>query len=251
MNFNYPVDAAQFEKRVALALADKNGKSGTPLKFTVTYDAFKLNAWVHSQPLDLPRDDGSVLLKLDRGVRSSRGGDGTSDTQQASVRVPGLYSLAIQDISPTLVDNDEYEPEQVLVANVCGTVRGSDLAALTKDLGSAQVQAGIPRHKPPQNVECKNAGEPDDDPPKITSPLRGSTYALRLKQLGRERIAFIATTDADIHALYWFVNAACIGRSAPGVSLFWQPQNAGSYNVRVVDDHGRSDQRPLGISLLD
>ena len=132
VNFNYPVDTAQFEKRIAIALADKDGKPGTPMKFTVTYDAFKLNAWVHSQPLDLPRDDSAVLLKLDSGVRSSHGGDGTPDALQARIRVPSLYSLTLQDISPTLVDNDKYEPEQVLVINASGKVRGSDLAGLTK-----------------------------------------------------------------------------------------------------------------------
>ena len=132
VSFNYPVDAAQFEQRIALTLADKDGKFGAPLKFTVTYDPYKLNAWVHSQPLDLPRDDGAVLLKLDSGVRSSRGGDGTKDPFQTNVRVPGLYSLTIQDISPTLVDNDKFEPEQVLVVNISGTVRGTELAGLTK-----------------------------------------------------------------------------------------------------------------------
>jgi penicillin-binding protein 1C len=119
------------------------------------------------------------------------------------------------------------------------------------DMQHVFAQAGIPRRKPPQNPDCNNAGAPDGDPPQITSPLRGSTYAMRLTQLGQERIAFIATTDADTHALYWFVNDAYIGRSAPGDSLLWQPQTAGSYNVRVVDDHGRSDQRPLGVSLVE
>lgn len=69
VSFNYPVDTAQFEKRISLALAGSDGKFNTPLKFTVTYDAFRLNAWVHSQPLDLPRDDGAVQLTLDSGVR--------------------------------------------------------------------------------------------------------------------------------------------------------------------------------------
>ncbi len=119
------------------------------------------------------------------------------------------------------------------------------------DLQQVFAQAGIPRRKPPQNPDCKNAGAPEGDPPQITSPLRGSTYAMRLKQLGQSRIAFIATTDADVHALYWFVNDAYIGRSVPGESLLWQPQTAGSYDVRVVDDHGRSDQRPLGVSLVE
>jgi penicillin-binding protein 1C len=67
--------------------------------------------------------------------------------------------------------------------------------------------------------------------------------------LEEERIAFIATTDADVHALYWFVNDAYVGRSAPGESLLWQPQVVCTYNVRVVDDHGRSDQRALGLAL--
>ncbi|MEP6897858.1 MAG: penicillin-binding protein 1C, partial [Rhodanobacter sp.] len=119
------------------------------------------------------------------------------------------------------------------------------------DLQHVFAQAGIPRRKPPQNPDCNNAGAPEGDPPQITSPLRGSTYAMRLTQLGQERIAFVATTDADTHALYWFVNDAYVGRSAPGDSLLWQPQTAGSYNVRVVDDHGRSDQRPLGVSLVE
>lgn len=119
------------------------------------------------------------------------------------------------------------------------------------DLQRVFEQAGMPRRKPPQNPDCAKAGAPDGDPPQITSPLRGSTYAMRLTQLGQERIAFIATTDADTHALYWFVNDAYVGRSAPGESLLWQPQTAGNYNVRVVDDHGRSDQRPLGVSLVE
>jgi penicillin-binding protein 1C len=119
------------------------------------------------------------------------------------------------------------------------------------DLQQVFAQAGIPRRKPPQNPSCTGAGQADGDAPQITSPLRGSTYALRLKQQGMERIAFTATTDADTHALYWFVDDAYIGSSTPGESLFWQPPGAARYNVRVVDDHGRSDQRPLGVSLVE
>jgi uncharacterized protein YfaS (alpha-2-macroglobulin family) len=151
VSFNYPVDTAQFEQRISLALAGSDGKFNTPLKFTVTYDASKLNAWVHSQPLDLPRDEGAVQLKLDSGVRSSRGGAGTKDPLTSVVRVPGLYSLSVKSVGPTLVDNDRYEPEQVLVTEISGAVRGSDLNGLTK----AWV---LPKRK--EGVEQK-----DDDPP--------------------------------------------------------------------------------------
>ncbi|GLQ91033.1 alpha-2-macroglobulin [Dyella flagellata] len=128
VDFNYPVDPAQFEKRIALNLQSWGERKTTPLKFSVTYDPYKLHAWIHSQPLALPRDDGAVEMALDSGVRSSRGGSGTDDKLKTTVRVPGLYSLSVDDISPTLVDNDKYEPEQVMVINVSGAVRDSDLA---------------------------------------------------------------------------------------------------------------------------
>jgi len=121
----------------------------------------------------------------------------------------------------------------------------------SSDLQQVFRQAGIPRRKPPQNPECRNAGTPDGVAPQITSPLRGSVYAMRLRQLGQERIAFNAATDADAHALYWFVNDAYVGRSDPGLALYWQPRTAGSYSVRAIDDHGRADQRSLQVDLIE
>ncbi len=132
VTFNYPVDPAEFEKRIKLEMMGREGETPAPLKFTVTYDAIKLKAWIHSQPLALPRDDDSVKLTLDSGVRSSRGGDGTQTPLEMSARVPGLYSLTLGDVSPTLVDNDKYEPEQVVVVDASDAVRGSDLLGLVK-----------------------------------------------------------------------------------------------------------------------
>lgn len=85
----------------------------------------------------------------------------------------------------------------------------------------------------------------------MTSPLRGSLYTLRLKQLDEARIPFTATSDGDVHALYWFVDDAYVGRSAPNESMYWQPRTAGRYTVRVIDDHGRTDQRLLQVNLVE
>ncbi|HKD23903.1 MAG TPA: MG2 domain-containing protein [Rhizomicrobium sp.] len=131
VTFNYPVDPTEFEKRVSLALKGR-GDNPTPLKFTVTYDAAKLRAYVHSQPLDLPRDDDTVVMKLDSGVRSARGGEPTDKPLEMNVRVPGLYSLTVSDVTPTLVNNDRFEPEQVIVLSTSDTVKGTDLAAMVK-----------------------------------------------------------------------------------------------------------------------
>ena len=128
LGFNYPVDAAQLEKRIALDLRNGDDKRGAALKYTVTYDEHRLNAFIHSQPLELPRDDGSVGLRLDDGVRSSRGGDGTGKALETSVRVPGLYSLKVDEVSATLVDNERFEPEQVVVMQFGGPVSDAELA---------------------------------------------------------------------------------------------------------------------------
>ena len=130
VTFNYPVDTADFEKRIAVGLVQPGGDAD--LKFTVTYDQSKLHAWIHSQPLSLPRDESVVTYRVKKGVRSVRGGDATGETLDTKVRVPGLYSLAITGIEPTLVDNEKYEPEQVMLVNISGAVHDSDLGGLVK-----------------------------------------------------------------------------------------------------------------------
>ncbi|WP_426664002.1 hypothetical protein [Rhodanobacter aciditrophus] len=101
----------------------------------------------------------------------------------------------------------------------------------------------IHRHFP-WNPACRDAGRPAGDPQQITSPLRAGTYAMRLHQ-HRPPTPIASSATADAGALYWFVDDAYAGQGSPGTSLFWQPRSAGSYRVRVVDDHGRGDERLL------
>ncbi|HKY17802.1 MAG TPA: penicillin-binding protein 1C [Rhizomicrobium sp.] len=119
------------------------------------------------------------------------------------------------------------------------------------DLLQVFAKAGIPRRKPPQNTGCVNAGMPDGSPPQITSPLRGASYVLRLKQRDRQTIALNAVTDADVRGLYWFANDVFLGNGKPGEVLFWQPPSAAIYRLRAVDDRGRSDERLLDVRLTD
>lgn len=119
------------------------------------------------------------------------------------------------------------------------------------DLQRVFEQAGIPRRRPPTNAACNGSVGVDGAPPRITSPLRGSTYTLRLKQLADERIPFSAISDVDVRVLYWFVDDAYIGRGPPNEWLYWQPRSAGQYTVRVVDDHGRTDKRLVDVSLVE
>ncbi len=115
------------------------------------------------------------------------------------------------------------------------------------DLSEVFAKAGIARRKPPQNPACANAGALEGSAPRITSPLRGASYVLRLSQRDRQTVALSAVTDADVRTLYWFAGDSFVGSARAGETLFWQPDSAGSFSLRAVDDKGRSDERPLDV----
>lgn len=128
IGFSHPVDAAQFERRIALQLSDS---AGTPLAapgHTVNYDERRLKAWIHSQPLELPENGGVLKLELARGVRSLLGGEGSRDALKGDVALPSLYSVNVTAITPTLVDNERFEPEQVLVLEFNNAMRDTEVA---------------------------------------------------------------------------------------------------------------------------
>ncbi|MFT3929176.1 MAG: alpha-2-macroglobulin [Spongiibacteraceae bacterium] len=118
VTFSHPVDTAEFEKHIDISLAKDAaflGLSSEASGFIVNYDKQKLHAYVHSKTLTLPREDVRMTLTLEKGIRSARGGDGTAAEQAKSITVPGRYSLRFDNFSMTLVDNERFEPEQVLL----------------------------------------------------------------------------------------------------------------------------------------
>lgn len=162
--------------------------------------------------------------------------------------IPGKSPIRVSDVHrPVMIDDATGRP-------ACPPYAGKRVHQelyefWPSDLLEVFAKAGIPRRKPPQNPDCANAGALEGAAPRITSPLRGASYVLRVSQQDRQTIALSAVTDADVHALYWFADGAFIGSSKPGESLFWQPSSAGSYTLRAVDDRGRSDERPLDVGL--
>jgi len=49
----------------------------------------------------------------------------------------------------------------------------------------------------------------------------------------------LAAADQDTTELFWFANTGFLGRSKPGERLLWTPEG-GSWDLSVVDNHGRS-----------
>jgi penicillin-binding protein 1C len=106
-------------------------------------------------------------------------------------------------------------------------------------------QAGMPRRVPPTLPACAT----DDvlEPPRISSPLRNVSYAVR-GRAPQDVIALEATTAADVRQMFWFDGSALIGvRSVSDGALPWRPAAAGVHLIRVVDDHGRSAERDVEV----
>jgi len=127
--FSHPVEAGSLESRIALKLEDGAGTKLPAPSFTVTYDDPRLKAWVHSQPLQIPENGGKVLLEVEPGVASSLGGPPADSRIASQVALPSLYSVSIDDASATLVDNERFEPEQVLVLEFNNPMKDTEVAA--------------------------------------------------------------------------------------------------------------------------
>ncbi|MCS3431748.1 alpha-2-macroglobulin [Klebsiella sp. BIGb0407] len=132
VKFDAPVDVSSFEKNISLGLREGKAKTESKLKFSVVYDQKKLNAWVHSEPLKSLDYGGSVNLTIDKGVKASVASNATTQARSASVSVPNLYSLKVNNISAQLVDSDGAKGQRVLVIDFSDAVKDKDIRRAVK-----------------------------------------------------------------------------------------------------------------------
>src|SRR5262249_28735531 len=120
VQFSHPVDPEPFQSKISFVVAkdaEYLGLKADSRNFTLSYDKFRLAAYIHSAALGMPRDDTPMTLRMDKGVRAPRGGNGTEDRLEAVVTIPGRASLRFSAARMTLVDNARYEPEQILLVS--------------------------------------------------------------------------------------------------------------------------------------
>jgi penicillin-binding protein 1C len=109
-------------------------------------------------------------------------------------------------------------------------------------------QAGMPRRQPPVLPECETNDEQDS--PRIESPLRNVSYALRDSALG-ESIALEATVAGDVANVFWFDGGEFLGkRPVAEGAMQWRPATEGPHLIRVIDDHGRMAERDVEVQLF-
>lgn len=136
LHFTHPADPAALEKNIALKLNNIAGstREEKPLTFTVTYDKLKLNAYIHSETLPVPRDNQIAELSIKEGVQAA-GSDAVYDQPiTAKVTIPGqYYGLAISDMQVVVTPNPHTQAQdQVLMVSTSLPVQGQVMAKAIK-----------------------------------------------------------------------------------------------------------------------
>ena len=183
LNFSHPVDTVSLEKRISMQMAGASsgvlgiGAEKTP--FVVTYDKFKLNAYVHSQPLPIPKEETALEVLIAAGVQAARGGNATTAPIAQSVQVPGLYSLTVSEPEASVVTDEQNEPQQVLVL-------GTSAAVHEKEMQKAVSAWVLPVHsaKPDEDGDGPHQWQ---DVSEITPALLTSAKKLALSAIPAER----------------------------------------------------------------
>jgi uncharacterized protein YfaS (alpha-2-macroglobulin family) len=126
VTFTHPADAADFENHVGVHMEGEPSEAKD--KFNVTYDKYKLNAYIHSASIPIPPKDTSMWITLAEGIRAAGGGPPTEKKVERQVSIPGIYSfLRVNSAELSLVDNARNEPEQILVLETTTGVAGKEM----------------------------------------------------------------------------------------------------------------------------
>jgi len=211
VNFTQPVNPELFEKKVHI-VPDSGASglfahAGDEKKVTVTYDKFKLQATVISEPMAIPANTTSVNLSIDSGVMAQKGGNATPDTVTQALAIPGLYSLDIVELKQVIVTGDTGEPENILQVT-------TGMPVAEKEMGRVTSAYLLPAKR-------EDSDDPWSDPADVTPEVLKQSKHIALQTVPAER----ETTDTHTFKFtaepgrFLFVRIAKGLKSAGGYEL--------------------------------
>ena len=181
VTFSHAIEPAEFEKHLSMELVSKKEgqKHSQTYRFQVTYDKLHGNAFVHSDPVRIPDHDAMMVIKVSAGVRAAHGGKPTTKEVTENVSIPGLYDfLRIREANLTLVNNAQYEPEQVIILE---TNTGVQEAEMRKAVTAYMLPVQPPGEK-------ARSGEPHAwGVYEISNEVLRASQPLKLEQIANER----------------------------------------------------------------
>ncbi len=182
VKFTHPANAEEFEKRLRLHIDDKDHpQSEQRHPFTITYDKYKLNAYVHSAPIPIPPSDTNMWITVEPGIRAAAGGPATEQKVERQVSIPGLYSfLRIGSGNLSLVSNEHNEPEQIIVLE-------STTGVAQKEMARSVSAFVLPVNHPDKKIDDGKRPYVWDNPQIIGPEILGISQKLAMDAIPYEK----------------------------------------------------------------
>ena len=131
--------------------------------------------------MDIPEKDMSMFFTIDPGYHAERGGPDMDQKLERQISIPGKYSfLRIGGQELTLVRNERYEPEQVLIIN---TTTGAQESEIMKNLTAYL----LPQDLPPFQGQPGQKDYHWHDPAKIGPEVLSVSQRMKLTPLPRDQ----------------------------------------------------------------
>ncbi|OFZ20838.1 MAG: hypothetical protein A2X94_04800 [Bdellovibrionales bacterium GWB1_55_8] len=181
---NYPLEPEEFKKKVEFEFqsADESvlKKPARQVPFSVAFNPYFTEAYLQSEPIQLPKENHVMKVQVGQGVRASVGGEPSDDAREFSVDVAGLYEgFKVGDVQVIFARNEKFEPEQVLILETRIGVRSEDISqALEVFLLPADHQPAGSR-KIISDYRWSSPGE-------FTDAIKGASIPVELKVIPSE-----------------------------------------------------------------
>lgn len=177
IKFSHPIDPTVFESRISLRpdKLDKDIQSfkNQEYKFNITYDDFFSRAYIVSESLPIPEDDVYMKLTIEKGVKSSWKGNSHDSELSTKVTVPGMLNFVrIESVQQTIVRNEKYESEQVLVVDTKGKAKASELLKNIEILVLPVDRPELPGIKGQKNHQWSDVKKIGPEVRELSKPIR-------------------------------------------------------------------------------
>ena len=211
-----------------------------PLFFQII-DSLQSRGLINLTPRQPPRNANLKLVDF----CAVSGGLATASCKQR-VRgwfIPGVSPISSCDIHRTVLI-DEETGLRVLSEDGHHQTDHEIYEFWPSDLLDLFKRAGLPRKIPPPFLpgEDPEHTSRNGTPPVITSPSTDTKYEISAHSGTQQYLPLSARTDADTHAVYWFIDKEFLGRSLPSLPIEWK-MKSGSHTATILDDLGRSSSR--------
>jgi penicillin-binding protein 1C len=219
--------------------------AAAPLFFDIT-DAVRIAdpAWM-PRPMAPP----ATVVKLDVCAASGQLPNADCPQTASTWFIPGRSPIAVSDLHRAFMI-DTRSARIACPPYDLQHVRREVYEVWPSDLLRLFALAGLPRRSPPLlDALCDSAAMPLlGAAPRITSPLRGVVYTIRLAAEKNRSLTLRATADAEAQEIFWFAGPAYLGKAARGNDFSWTPNAPGEYLLRAIDHRGRSDARAVRVA---